>query len=49
MCIGYIGDPSFLNTVHKVVLELKQLNPQLIYGIYIYNNISTYYKYLFSM
>ena len=34
MCIGYIGDPSFLNTVHKVVLELKQLNPQLIYGIY---------------
>ena len=29
---GYIGSPSFLLKVADVVRELKQVNPQLIYG-----------------
>lgn len=28
---GYVGSPSFLTELHDLVLELKQVNPELIY------------------
>ena len=31
---GFVGSPSFLAELHGLALELKEVNPELIYGVW---------------
>ncbi len=32
ICIGYVGSKSFLQQLHKLVIELKELNENVKFG-----------------